>query len=113
MFLWLNFLQENVRRKIDGFFRPTTNTNNYKLWVEASSFSWPACSFQESLLVSRQDMTNYHLTSPTTLPSLAVQEAKEKRKQVLERAAQTRRANYLAFLKKRRLQASNDLATIV
>jgi len=58
-------------------------------------------------------MTNYHLTSPATLPSLAVQEAKEKRRQVLEKAAQTRKANYLRFLKKRRLQAGNNLATMM
>jgi len=58
-------------------------------------------------------MTNYHLTPPATLPPLAVQEAKEKRRQVLARAAHTRKANYLRFLKKRRLQGSSDLATMV
>ncbi len=58
-------------------------------------------------------MTNYHLIPPTTLPSLAVQEAKEKRRQVLARAAQIRKANHRAFLKKRQLQAASDLATMI
>ncbi|HYT37345.1 MAG TPA: hypothetical protein VEL49_09220 [Ktedonobacteraceae bacterium] len=58
-------------------------------------------------------MTNYHLTPSTIFPSLTVQEAKEKRRQVLARAAQTRKANYFRFLKKRRLQAGSDLATMV
>lgn len=54
-------------------------------------------------------MTNYHLTPPTTLPSLVVQEAKEKRRKVLEAAAKVRRENYQRFLeKKRRLQADNQ-----
>jgi len=63
-------------------------------------------------------MTNYHLTPSSPLSSFATQEAKAKRRQVLARAAQTRRANYQRFLrrmaylqktlreKKRRLQAS-------
>jgi vacuolar-type H+-ATPase subunit H len=54
-------------------------------------------------------MTAYHLTPTTTLPSLVVQEAKEKRKQVLAKAAQTRKANYQRFLKKQRLQASRGM----
>jgi hypothetical protein len=54
-------------------------------------------------------MTAYHLTPTTTLPALVVQEAKEKRKQVLAKAAQTRKANYLRFLKKQCLQASNAM----
>ena len=58
---------------------------------------------------SRQDMTNYHLTAPLPLPTVATQEAKEKRRQVLAKAAQTRKANYLLFMKKHRLQASSDL----
>jgi len=57
-------------------------------------------------------MTNYRLTAPPALASLAVQEAKEKRRQVLARAAKTRKANYRAYLKKHRLQASGDLAAI-
>ena len=57
-------------------------------------------------------MTDYHLTLPTTLPSLAVQEAKEKRRKVLEAVWQRRRENYRNFLKKMQLQASSDLATI-
>jgi hypothetical protein len=55
-------------------------------------------------------MTNYHLTSPFIHPACTVQEAREKRRQVLARAAQTRKANYLRFLKKRQLQASSELA---
>ena len=55
-------------------------------------------------------MTNYHLIPPATLPSFAVQEAREKRREVLARAAQTRKANYLAFLKKRRLQQQRYIA---
>jgi len=54
-------------------------------------------------------MTNYRFTASPALPSLTVQEAKEKRRQVLAKAAQIRKANYLRFLKKRRLQASSDL----
>lgn len=55
-------------------------------------------------------MTNYHLTPPATLPSLVVQEAREKRRNVLEAAAKVRRENYHRFLeKKRRLQASSDM----
>ncbi len=55
-------------------------------------------------------MTNYHLTPPTILPSLVVQEAKEKRRKVLEAARSIRRANYIRFFeKKRRLQAGTDL----
>jgi len=55
-------------------------------------------------------MTNYHLTPPKILPSLVVQEAKEKRRKVLEKAAQVRQANYHRFMeKKRRLQASGNL----
>jgi hypothetical protein len=69
-----------------------------------------ACPLFLSLLVSKQAMTNYHLTPPTILPSLVVQETKEKRWKVLEKAAQVRRANYHRFVeKKRRLQASTDL----
>ena len=57
-------------------------------------------------------MSDYHLASPALVPSLAVKEAREKRRKVLEAAWQRRRENYLAFLKKRRLQAANTLATI-
>jgi len=53
-------------------------------------------------------MTNYHLTPPAILPSLAVQEAREKRRRVLEKAAKVRQENYHRYLeKKRRLQADN------
>jgi len=58
-------------------------------------------------------MTNYHLTPPTILPSLTVQEAKEKRRKVLETAAKVRRENYHCFFeKKRRLQAGSDFDMI-
>ncbi len=57
------------------------------------------CSLAGTLLLS-QRMTNYHLTPPTILPSLAVQEAKEKRRRVLEKAANVRRANYHRYLEK-------------
>jgi len=57
-------------------------------------------------------MSEYHLTPPTTLPSLAVQEAKEKRRKVLEAVWKRRRENYRNFLKKMQLQANSDLARI-
>ena len=58
-------------------------------------------------------MSDYHLTPPTILPSLAVQETKAKRRKVLEAVWQRRRENYRQFMEKRRLQAANNLATIV
>jgi recombinational DNA repair ATPase RecF len=66
-------------------------------------------------------MTNCYLTSPAPLPSPTVQEAKEKRRRVLDAEAQTRKANYERFLrrmaslqktlreKNRRLQGSSNL----
>jgi hypothetical protein len=57
-------------------------------------------------------MTAYRFPPSTTLPSVPVSVQQAKRQQVLEKAAQTRRANYLAFLKKHRLHVSRDLATI-
>jgi len=66
-------------------------------------------------------MTNYHLTPSPPLFSFAAQETKAKRRQVLTRAAQTRKANYQRFLrrmaylqktlreKKRRLQARSGM----
>ena len=56
--------------------------------------------------------SEYHLTPPTTLPPLAVQEAKEKRRQVLEAVRQRRHENYRNFLKKMQLQADSALATM-
>ena len=54
-------------------------------------------------------MTNYHLPAPATpLPSLAVQEAKAKRKAVLEKAAAIRKANYKRFMEKRRAISNLD-----
>lgn len=65
-----------------------------------------------SLLVSKQLMTNYHLTPPTILPSLAVQEKKVVRRKVIEKARRLERDSYKALMRrKRQLQASNDLAT--
>ena len=43
----------------------------------------------------------------------AVREAREKRRQVLAAVRQRRRESYLQFMKKRRLQAGNNLAIIV
>jgi len=58
-------------------------------------------------------MSEYHLTPPATLPSFAVQEAREKRRKQLEAAAQVRRANYRAFMeKKRQLQATERISII-
>ena len=57
-------------------------------------------------------MSEYHLTPPTTLPSLAVQEAKEKRRKVLDAVWQRRNIISTQFMKKRRLQAANNLATM-
>jgi hypothetical protein len=58
-------------------------------------------------------MSEYHLPSPTILPSHAVQEAKEKRRKVLEAVRQRRKIISAQFMKKRRLQAASDLGTIV
>ena len=52
--------------------------------------------------------TPHTLSTPDT-----VLEAKEKRRQVLAAVRQRRREQYLQFMKKRRLQASSDLATMV
>ena len=59
-----------------------------------------SCSLFLSPFVSKQAMTNYHLTPPTMLPSLAVQEAKEKRRRVLEAVRQRRRIIYASFHQK-------------
>ena len=79
------------------------------------------CGSIVSLLRWQQSMTNYHLTPPALLPSVAVQEAKAKRRKVLEAAERTRKANYQRFLqrmaslektlreKHRRLQVNADL----
>lgn len=55
-------------------------------------------------------MTNYHLTPRTTLRSLAVQEAKEKRRKVLEAARRVRRENYQRFTRKVLAQTTGDIA---
>jgi hypothetical protein len=47
-------------------------------------------------------MTEYNLTPPTILPSLAVQDAKEKRRKVLEGVRERRKTTYRNFYKKRR-----------
>ena len=55
-------------------------------------------------------MTAYNLTTPAPLPSLALQEAKEKRSRVLQGVRKRRRLIYQRFMqKKRRLQASSSL----
>ena len=53
-------------------------------------------------------MTNYHLTPPTTLPPLAAQEARNKRKAVLARAEAIRKANYRRFMEKMRIASNKD-----
>ena len=65
------------------------------------------------LVFSVCSMSEYHLTPPATFPSFAVQEAKEKRRKVLDAVRQRRRVNYLQFMKKRRLQAGSNLVTMV
>ncbi len=45
-------------------------------------------------------MTEYNLTPPATLPSLAVQEAREKRRKVLEAVRQRRREIYQRYYAK-------------
>jgi hypothetical protein len=57
-------------------------------------------------------MANYHLTPPAMSPLLAVQEAKEKRRKVLEAVRKQRKINYSNFYKKMRLQANSVLGTI-
>jgi len=54
-------------------------------------------------------MTNYHLIPPAMLPSLAVQEAKEKRRKFLEAVRERRKINYTNFYKKIRLQANSEM----
>jgi hypothetical protein len=50
-------------------------------------------------------MTEYNLTPLTTLPSLAVQKARERRRKVLEAAAKVRRANYIRFYQNMQAQS--------
>jgi len=45
-------------------------------------------------------MTDYHLTPPVTLPSLAAQEKKEKRQKVLAAVRQRRKEIYQQFYTK-------------
>jgi hypothetical protein len=45
-------------------------------------------------------MTNYHLTPPAMLPLLAVHEAKEKRRKVLETVRERRKIIYTNFYKR-------------
>jgi hypothetical protein len=45
-------------------------------------------------------MTNYGLKPPLTLPSLAIQEAKEKRKQVLQGVWERRKIMYKKYQQK-------------
>ena len=65
------------------------------------------------LLYSAQAMTNYHLTPPAHLPSLAVQARKAARRKVIEKARKLERDSYQAMMnRRRRLHVSRDLATI-
>jgi hypothetical protein len=54
-------------------------------------------------------MTNYHLKALTTLPSLASQEARDKRRKVLEAAQKVSRENYKRFRQKMQEQSSEDM----
>ena len=47
-------------------------------------------------------MTNYHLTPPTTLPSLEVQQRKAARRKVIEEARKLDRDSYKAMMHRRR-----------
>jgi hypothetical protein len=89
---------------------PTGSPTHWLIPAMTAPAAFAPCICAACLLLSRQDMTNYHLIPASTLPSFAVSEAKAKRRKVLARAARVRRANYRAFLKKRRLHAINDLA---
>lgn len=53
-------------------------------------------------------MTDYHLQPPQTLPTLAWQERKEKRKQLLAAIRQRRAERYKRFLQKMRLQTNEE-----
>jgi hypothetical protein len=54
-------------------------------------------------------MSNFHIPAPANLPSLAVQDAKEKRRQVLARAAAIRKANFRRFMEKMRTTHNTDV----
>jgi hypothetical protein len=54
-------------------------------------------------------MTNYHLTPPTPFPPLAVHDAKEKRRKVLDGVRTRRKLIYQRFSQKMQLQASSDM----
>ena len=53
-------------------------------------------------------MTNYHLTPPTTLPSLAAKEAREKRRQVLKAVRERRKRIYQHFREQMREQHKHN-----
>ena len=53
-------------------------------------------------------MTNYRLTPPQTLPSLAVREAREKRKQVLAAVRERRKRIYQHFREHMKEQHKDD-----
>jgi hypothetical protein len=50
-------------------------------------------------------MTEYHFTPPTIPPSLAVQEAKEKRRKILEAVRHRRKVIYARLYKKMQAQS--------
>jgi len=54
-------------------------------------------------------MTQYNLKPPSILPYLAVQEAKENRRKVLEAVRARRKIIYTQFREKMQLQASGNL----
>lgn len=53
-------------------------------------------------------MTNYHLKSVTTLPSIAAQEAKEQRRKVLEALRARRKIIYQWFREKMKQHSVSD-----
>ena len=53
-------------------------------------------------------MTNYHLTPPQTLPSLAAKEAREKRQRVLAAVRERRKRIYQHFRERIKEQHKHD-----
>src|SRR5690242_19115834 len=63
--------------------------HHYKSYFKRLKFS--------AMLAEQSPMTEYNLTPPTTLPSLAVLDAKEKRRKVLEAVRHRRKLIYARF----------------
>ncbi len=56
-------------------------------------------------------MTNYHLTPPALLPSLAVQEAREQRLKQLEAVRERRKIIYQRFREHMQAQSNRETET--